>query len=188
MAKGYSSYIHPIDKNHLLTIGKISKSVHLHIFDISVLSKPKLIHHQSLDITDSSALNDHHNFIYHKDSGLLIIDESYPIDYNPIIEHYLKDRKRYVEGKFLLYHVDIETGFEYLGSINPKDTETQSSIISKYGISAQSLFSRRNSLLYFKSSENYQDGAYIYTFTPDTIQINDAVHPENQIKSILDKN
>ena len=186
---GYSTYIHPLDKDHLLTIGKINSNVHLQIFDVSEFSKPKRIHHQVLEITDSNALSDHHAFIFHQDSGLLIIDSGNSDDifrYNE--KNFSEFLKGYIESKYIVYRVDIKNGFELLGTFMPKYSGKMSSMISKYGLSSYVLFMHKNSLLYFKNEENFNEGGYIYTFTPDVIQVNDANHPENLIKSILEEN
>jgi hypothetical protein len=78
---GYSSYMHPLGRRTLLTIGQDATStgrvtgVHLQIFDVSDLTNPRRTHHHKLNIGSgrsfSQAQNNHHAFTYDRKSGVL---------------------------------------------------------------------------------------------------------------------
>ena len=81
---GYSDYIHPLGKNHLLTIGKdaidtgdpsLFQGVQISIFDVTDFAHPK-----QLDVeitggrgTESEALDDPHAFNYFDPAGMLAV-------------------------------------------------------------------------------------------------------------------
>ncbi len=78
---GYSSYMHPLARRSLLTIGQDATStgratgVHLQIFDVSDLTNPRRTHHHKLNIGSgrswSQAQSNHHAFTYDRKSGVL---------------------------------------------------------------------------------------------------------------------
>lgn len=78
---GYSSYMHPLDDDHLLTIGMDGDSsgmltgVHLQIFDVSDMSEPKRIYHHRISTgswsSHSEALYNHLAFTYQPRLGVL---------------------------------------------------------------------------------------------------------------------
>lgn len=124
---GYSSYIHFMDENHLLTIGEDGTDdgqrlgLHLQVFDVSDLSAPKRTAHETFARTDSSytwspALEDHHAFNYHAGSGLLSI----PL----IIDSWSNTppyESNYWGGEYI-YRVSPDK-FELLGKISTDDNE-----------------------------------------------------------------
>jgi hypothetical protein len=82
---GFSSYLHPLDQNHLLTVGPagddrgLTGELQVQIFDVTDLSNPQqrhsLIPARSAqgDYSYSETRWDHHAFTYHAPSGLLSI-------------------------------------------------------------------------------------------------------------------
>jgi hypothetical protein len=79
---GFSTYIHAIDPDHLLTIGYDTAKgssqvtgVRLQLFDVSVLSAPKLAHVATIGTRGSSseALTNHLAFTYLAQQGLLAL-------------------------------------------------------------------------------------------------------------------
>ncbi len=85
---GFSTYIHPLAENYLLTIGRDTfdngqwvevKGVQLQIFDVTTLSDPKLAHKQTFGKagTESEALYDHKAFAFFEEKGLLALPYAY---------------------------------------------------------------------------------------------------------------
>jgi uncharacterized secreted protein with C-terminal beta-propeller domain len=79
---GFSTYIHPLGEDHLITIGEGGNpqgeawgGVALSIFDISDFGNPVRTHFQNLGIwgADSEAKFDHHAFLYYEPFELLAI-------------------------------------------------------------------------------------------------------------------
>ena len=82
---GYSDYLHPIGKNHLIGVGRdvveisedvtVDAGVKLSLFDISNLENPVEISNYIIGGRGSytPALNDHKSFLFDRQSGLLII-------------------------------------------------------------------------------------------------------------------
>lgn len=82
---GFSTYMHPLSDDHLLTIGRdvdehsgIDQGLQLQIFDVSEKTEPRRIHQRTLPRTFSTAEHDHKAFVYDPRSGMLLIAaESY---------------------------------------------------------------------------------------------------------------
>ncbi|HEX6245951.1 MAG TPA: beta-propeller domain-containing protein [Polyangiales bacterium] len=81
---GYSTYMHPLDKEHLLAIGLDAEDqgsfafftgIQLQIFDVSKLSEPKLLHKTTIGTrgSTSDALTNHLAFNYFAAKGLLAL-------------------------------------------------------------------------------------------------------------------
>ena len=78
---GFSSYIHPLDGDHLLTIGQDADDdgrvlgVHVQVFDVSNPARPRRSAHERLANRDgwswSAAQWDHHAFTYDPRTGVL---------------------------------------------------------------------------------------------------------------------
>lgn len=80
---GFSSYIHPLGPDHLLTVGQDATDdgrvlgLHLQIFDVTDLANPRRIHHRR--ITEerwsswSPAMWDHHAFTFDAARKLLVL-------------------------------------------------------------------------------------------------------------------
>jgi uncharacterized secreted protein with C-terminal beta-propeller domain len=81
---GFSTYIHRIDRTHLLSVGFDANDhgdfayfdgVLLQLFDVTKPTEPKLLHRQKLGSrgSASSATSDHHAFNYLPEKGLLAL-------------------------------------------------------------------------------------------------------------------
>lgn len=74
---GFSSYLHPFDQNHLLTIGMEGGNVQLQIFDVTDLTHPTLLHKYIPDgggqFAWSEAAFDPHAFTFYPPRNLLAI-------------------------------------------------------------------------------------------------------------------
>ena len=84
--EGFSSYMHPLDDDHLLAIGRdgddtgMMTGVHLQVFDVSDMSDPQRIHHETVSTggwsSYSEAMWNHHAFTYQPRLGLLAVPMS----------------------------------------------------------------------------------------------------------------
>lgn len=115
---GYSSYIHPLDDNHLLTIGTADSAegmgVQLAIYDVSDFARPRQAFQQLVGQTWgwSEAQWDHKAFNYFPERHLLAIpffDWTYDGSWNS----YVSDLR--------VFRVDSEAGFASLGSVDMRD-------------------------------------------------------------------
>ena len=118
---GYSEYIHMLDENHLLTIGKDAQQedgfawymgLKLSIFDVTDLANPTLLQDKTIGIrgTDSEALDNHKAFTYYY--GLLAFPiDLYEGDATP------PNYGNYTFGGLMVYHVSLDKGFEEVGRI-----------------------------------------------------------------------
>ncbi len=130
---GYSEYIHPLDPDHLLTIGMDIKEqggvlspdgVQLSVFDITDFTDPRLLHHTNIGEAGatvySEALWNHKAFTYFPDQRLLAI----PVTIYPYTEvGYPADNTFY---GLEVYRVSLESGFDFLGRIRTDSPSGQS--------------------------------------------------------------
>lgn len=146
---GFSDYLHVIDENHLLGIGRganenrgLFQEMQVSIFDVSDLSDPQLIHRTSIGGGRSTASvvngdrwaegdGDHHAVGYFPSEQILAIpifnagatgwDRSSTIDNTPIFEQ--------GEGGLQVFHIDTATGFESLTIIEHATLISRSLVI-----------------------------------------------------------
>jgi uncharacterized secreted protein with C-terminal beta-propeller domain len=112
---GFSSYIHPMGDDLLLTIGQDATDegrvtgMHLQVFDVSNPAKPTRKFHEKVATEStyswSAAQHDHHAFTYDPVTGTLAI---------PVQEY---QSNAYYSGLFV-YDVDKKDGFELLGKVD----------------------------------------------------------------------
>ena len=113
---GFSSYIHPLDRDHLLTIGQDADDdgrvlgVHVQVFDVSNPERPRRTAHKRLANRDgwswSAAQWDHHAFTYDPRTGVLGVPMS----------NYANEPEKTFLGLILLQV--SKDGFEELGRIS----------------------------------------------------------------------
>ncbi len=106
--EGFSNYLHPLDKDHLLAIGQDANArgratgFHLQIFDISDLKNPRRTHHEKLAAgSNSAAQGDHHAFMFEAHTQTLALPW-----------------KGSNYWGLVAYHVDARKGFRALGRVN----------------------------------------------------------------------
>jgi uncharacterized secreted protein with C-terminal beta-propeller domain len=119
---GFSSYIHPMGPNHLLTIGQDATAegqilgVHLQIFDVTDMANPVRTFHEQISTGDwsswSEAMWDHHAFTYHPGKEILAV---------PVNIHEWNDHNGENFSGLLVYKASSTTGFAELGRINHAD-------------------------------------------------------------------
>jgi uncharacterized secreted protein with C-terminal beta-propeller domain len=121
---GFSTYIHPIDENHLLTLGEhrdetggwSGRTLKLSLFDVTDLAHPKETFTQTVGTASSysEALYEHKAFNYFPAKGLLAIpftDWSY--DGNDYWSSFRSELR--------VFRVDTATGFTPVGALSMKD-------------------------------------------------------------------
>lgn len=128
---GFSSYMHPIDDTHLLTIGRegddngASNQIAIKLFDVSDLANPSIIDSYSPDLGDgyswSQANWDHHAFTYYAAEGLLAVPLS---SYHSVSEDYFMG--------MLLLNVDTSAGLSLAGTVDHEDLLQQISCSANF--------------------------------------------------------
>jgi len=121
---GFSTYIHRIDPEHLLSIGfdaddhgsfAFFDGVILQLFDVKNPTDPRLVHKEKIGTRGSSseAATDHLAFNYFADEGLLAVPMT-------ICEGGGDGRNgdRLAFSGLLVYDVDVERGFTRLGGVD----------------------------------------------------------------------
>ncbi|MEZ4257045.1 MAG: beta-propeller domain-containing protein [Polyangiales bacterium] len=113
---GFSTYMHPLDKTHLLTIGYDAdeetgqtEGMQVQIFDVTDPTKPTRTHQYSLggDWGYSEANWNHKAFTYYDHLGMLAFPySSWSGDWNTY------------RSSLELFHVDAEDGIDKVGSID----------------------------------------------------------------------
>lgn len=106
--EGFSTYLHPLDDGHLLTVGQDadargrSTGFHLQIFDVRDMSRPRRVHHEKLDAySTSTSQSDHHAFMFEPATKTLAIPW-----------------KGTNYWGLVAYRVDAQRGFTSLGRVN----------------------------------------------------------------------
>ena len=118
---GFSSYMHPYDDTHIITIGRaagmggigVGSGIQLQLFDVSDLSQPKKLWEFSPQTAGgwswSSAEYDHKAFTFYKPANLLAV----PMQFTP-------DTASVFSG-IVAYGVSVEEGFTELGRVDHSD-------------------------------------------------------------------
>ncbi len=73
---GYSSYLHPLDENRILGIGKENNQVKLSVFDVSNAENPVEENKYLVDEYWSDILNTHHAFLLDKKHEIFFLPGS----------------------------------------------------------------------------------------------------------------
>lgn len=129
---GFSSYLHPLDDDHLLTIGTAfpenggwPRTVQLQIFDVSNPAQPIQAHSQIVgqDWGSSEAQWEHRAFNYFPAKKLLAI---------PHFESRWDNTTYSYTSDLRVFHVDAQQGFTAKGSIDVGDMLTNSSCGASY--------------------------------------------------------
>ncbi len=152
---GYSDYLHPIDKDHIIGVGKETveaeegdfawdQGLKMAVFDVSDVSKPKEMHKIVIGDrgTNSYALNDHKAFLYDKKKELLVL----PIKLAVIDrEKYGEDIPANTYGDFVfdgayVYKLTLNDGFQLKGEITHiEDNKTFEKYVYYYYVHGDSV-------------------------------------------------
>ena len=120
---GFSTYLHPIDRDHLLAIGRETAEtpngggrvigLALQVFDVSDFASPRLMHKQVFGTWGSSseAENDHKAFNYFPARGLLAIPFS----------DWSQSRPQGFQSTLELFRVSLAGGIIPAGSVDHSD-------------------------------------------------------------------
>lgn len=133
---GYSDYLHPIDENHIIGLGKNAieaeeggfawyQGIKMAIFDVTDFANPKELFKTEIGDrgTDSYALNDHKAFLFDKEKELLVI----PVMLAELTsEQKASSEEPNIYGDYTfqgayVYKVNLEDGFKYQGRITHYD-------------------------------------------------------------------
>lgn len=121
---GYSSYLYPIDENHIIGLGKENSTLKLSLFDVTNVNAPAEIAKYIVEAqySDSVALYNPHAFVFDAQRQLLII----PVSINdgkiiPLIERANIDGTTSIEADnwqgVYIFDVDSADGFTLKGSV-----------------------------------------------------------------------
>jgi uncharacterized secreted protein with C-terminal beta-propeller domain len=173
---GFSTYMHRLDDNHLLTIGYDTddqgsfawfQGIMLQIFDVSDMTNPLLIHKEIIGTrgSTSEAATNHLAFNYFGSKGLLAIPMT------------ICERDEQLEPKYggsygeimrfsglLVYAINVETGFELLGGVPHNAPESE----DNYRRTCSNWWTGSNS--YVKRSIFMDD--YVFSITDKSIKAN----------------
>ena len=136
---GYSDYLHPIDENHIIGIGKETveaeegdfawyQGIKMAVFDVSDVENPKEMYKTVIGDrgTESYALQDHKAFLYDKSKNLLVIPVL--LAEIPSEEKFNRDKRGsspkygdYVFQGAYVYDLTLENGFQLRGTITHVD-------------------------------------------------------------------
>ena len=115
---GFSEYMHPIDDNHLLTIGRDAsatgqtRGLQLQIFDVTDGANPVLQHKFTFagdEYGSSEAEHDHKAFTFFADKNLLAF---------PYLANTYLNGEYTTKSTLELFRVDLASGFSKLGAID----------------------------------------------------------------------
>lgn len=175
---GVSTYIHPLDENHLLTIGfsgdmfGLNPGFQLQIFNVHNLASPELVHAYSPDFSAdgfawTSAMYDHLAFNYFDAAKVLTIP----------VQYYADNLDQHFSG-FAAFSVDLQAGFTELGRLDHSDLARSEYCIDplaatdgsvcEYGWYLEAAFPLRS------VSALVGDQTYIYTFSNVGIKASNA--------------
>ncbi|MFW6053305.1 MAG: beta-propeller domain-containing protein [Persicimonas sp.] len=165
---GFSSYIHPLGDDHLMTIGQDADDqgqvtgVQLQIFDVSDMTDPQRVHQEVLSTGGwsswSEAMWDHHAFTYHPEREVL----AFPIN----IHEWDENNGENFTG-LLVYSANAADGFSEIGRVDHGDFTSDGQ--SQWWTSV-----RRSVFI--------ED--YVYSFGALGLKVNDLLAPENERASV----
>ncbi len=124
---GYSDYLHPYDKNHIIGVGKetaanewggvSTKGLKLALFDVSDVEHPRQIDKVEIGDsgTDSAALSDHRAFLFDKNKNLLVIPARV-VKTIDVPEKFSGDQQRIWYGAYV-FGLTPERGFDLRGTV-----------------------------------------------------------------------
>lgn len=181
---GVSTYVHPLDASHLLTIGydgddtRLNGDFSLQIFDVQNLDDPRLIHKfvpqfGAAGFAWTPATFDHLAFNYFPAAGTLTVP----------VQYYASNLSDQFSG-FIAFSVDVSTGFAELGRLDHSDLARQEycssatgqiPVICSDGSYLESAIPRRS------VSADWGGETYIYTLSNVGMKVSPAGDFENPV-------
>ncbi|MCW4006008.1 MAG: beta-propeller domain-containing protein [Candidatus Bathyarchaeota archaeon] len=157
---GYSSYLHPMDENHLIGLGKENSTLKLSLFDVSNVNAPVEVakYMVDADYSDSSALYDPHAFLYDAEKQMLVI----PVSTNQYLLRAIDSSTapESWQGAYV-FHVDATTGFTVSGTVTQVDDTAPTQNDDYYWRSSNLWITRA---MYIDNT--------LYTFSNSRVQLN----------------
>lgn len=136
---GFSDYLHPMDDNHIIGVGKNAvdapeqsfawyQGMKLAVFDVTDVSHPKELWKTEIGDrgTDSPALSDHKAFLYSPTKQLLALPirlAELPSDIKNNPESQGSEYGDYTFQGAYVYHLTLDKGFELLGRITHHEND-----------------------------------------------------------------
>jgi uncharacterized secreted protein with C-terminal beta-propeller domain len=130
---GYSSYLHPINANLIIGVGKetdinqyggtVAKGVKISLFDVSDFNNPKEVDKYEIGIegTDSPILYDHRAFLYSNTKNILVIPVTEVVEKIPSGQY--NYRMSLWNGAYVFKVAD--SGFTLMGKVKHSSSDTQ---------------------------------------------------------------
>ncbi|MCW4018326.1 MAG: beta-propeller domain-containing protein [Candidatus Bathyarchaeota archaeon] len=173
---GYSTYLHPLDENHIIGLGEENNTLKLSLFDVSNVNSPTEIAKYIVDAryADSTALYDPHAFLFDAQKQMLAIPVS--INDMPIIMPLLptdaegtasSSKLQYWQGAFI-FDVSVDGGFVLKGAVTQFENLTASSIDPVSPIRSDYVQIDYN---HYINRALYIDNV-LYTFSQSRVQLN----------------
>ena len=186
--EGYSSYMHPIGENHLLTIGQdgddtgMMTGVHLQIFDVTDMHNPERIAHNTISTGSwsswSEAMHDHHAFTYQDTTGVLAI----PIN--------IRDDGDNFNG-LILFEATVDDGIEEIGRIDHSDLIAEAWCNDNgmtYGDDCDydpGYYHWRSRMRRSIMMTGENDDEYVYSLSDVGLKVNDVFDVDTEYASVL---
>jgi uncharacterized secreted protein with C-terminal beta-propeller domain len=113
---GFSSYLQPIDQNHLLGIGRENNNVKVSLYDVTDPMKPSEVSKfvVDADYSYSDAQSNHKAVLYDADRGILVI----PISSNTYGEYWTNSQNH--QGAYV-FTISAENGISLKGVVTHSD-------------------------------------------------------------------
>ena len=185
--EGFSSYMHPLDDDHLLAIGLdgdengMMTGVHLQVFDVTDMTDPQRIHHHVISTGGwsswSEAMHNHHAFTYQPRLGVLGVPVS------------VYDQGEHFSG-LMLFDATID-GIEEIGRVDHVDLVAQSWCQANAGGDSDCDYDpayhpwtsnvRRSIMM----SGETDDEEYVYSLSGVGMKVNKTFDPSEQLASVL---
>lgn len=184
---GFSTYMHPLDDAHILTIGRGGNNeIQLQVFDVSDLASPRRLFLHSIALSQHSydwspALYDPHAFTYYAPAGLLAIP----------LSHYDASKGDYI-STVTAFSIDLNNGITELGAVRHDDLATAAicpGFAETASVSYRYLcldghsywYSAPRRALYMTSG----DEAFLYSVSNVGIKASPALDPETVLSSVV---
>lgn len=136
---GYSDYLHPIDDDHLIGVGKETveaeegdfawyQGIKMAVFDVSDVEHPKEMHKVVIGDrgTDSPVLSDHKAFLFDKKKSLLVIPvlvAKLPDDVKERKERAGSEYGEFIFQGAFVFNLTLENGFNLEGKVTHLDDD-----------------------------------------------------------------
>jgi uncharacterized secreted protein with C-terminal beta-propeller domain len=173
---GFSSYLHPMDENHIIGIGRDAtdqgqvKGLGLSIFDVSDLANPQQIHKITIGenwATSSLAGYEHLAFTYFAKKDLLAIPLT---QYN----YYWNGVDEIPFNGLIVFKVTVADGFNETGKVEHKDLYEKKEGDSYYWCTYYNMSVKRSIIM----------DDYVYSVSGLGIKINDSKNMPETINSL----